>query len=60
MIHLLLLSTLLLDPSVPAVKKLGRPDGVKIAYDVRGAGETTLVFIHGWSSERGVWREQAN
>jgi pimeloyl-ACP methyl ester carboxylesterase len=60
MIHLLLLSTLLLDPSVPTVKKLGRPEGVKIVYDVRGAGETTLVFVHGWSSERGAWREQAN
>ena len=23
-------------------------DGVSIAYDVRGAGETALVFVHGW------------
>lgn len=59
MIHLLLLTALMAD-TAPAVKKLSRPDGVKIAYDVRGAGETTLVFVHGWSSERGAWREQAN
>lgn len=34
------------------------PDGVKIAYDVRGRGETALVFIHGWCSNRAFWREQ--
>ena len=56
--HLLLLSLMLLD--TPVTKKLGRPDGVRITYDVRGAGETTLVFLHGWASERGAWREQAN
>ena len=58
--HLLLLSLMLLDPTTPVTKKLARPDGVRIAYDVRGAGENTLVFLHGWASERGAWREQAN
>ena len=33
-------------------------DGVEIAYDVRGAGDTTLVFIHCWSCDRSYWREQ--
>jgi len=34
------------------------PDGVKIAYDARGGGDTALIFIHGWCSNRAFWREQ--
>lgn len=34
------------------------PDGVPLAFDVRGAGEPVLVFIHGWACDRGYWREQ--
>jgi len=34
------------------------PDGVPIAYDVRGAGDTALVFVHCWSCNRGFWKEQ--
>jgi len=33
-------------------------DGVTIAYDVQGSGNTALVFIHGWCSNRTFWREQ--
>jgi len=33
-------------------------DGASIAYDVRGDGTITLVFIHGWCSNRTFWREQ--
>ena len=33
-------------------------DGVPLAFDVRGAGEPTLVFLHGWACDRGYWREQ--
>lgn len=33
-------------------------DGVSIAYDVRGKGDTSLVFIHGWCSNREFWRDQ--
>lgn len=33
-------------------------DGVSIAYEVRGKGEPTLVFVHGWSNNRGVWDAQ--
>jgi pimeloyl-ACP methyl ester carboxylesterase len=33
-------------------------DGVTIAYDVRGSGNTALVFVHGWCSNRTFWREQ--
>ena len=48
------------------IKTSGKPiestvpaqDGVSISYDVRGEGKTTLVFIHGWCSNRTFWREQ--
>ena len=33
-------------------------DGVSIAYEVRGEGEPTLVFIHGWCCDRSYWKEQ--
>ena len=33
-------------------------DGVEIAYDVRGSGDTTLLFVHCWSCDRSYWREQ--
>ena len=36
------------------------PDGVRIVYDVRGKGATTLVFVHCWSCERSFWRNQAD
>ncbi|MEO0996251.1 MAG: alpha/beta hydrolase [Pseudomonadota bacterium] len=34
------------------------PDGTRIVYDVRGSGDTVLVFVHCWSCDREVWREQ--
>jgi sigma-B regulation protein RsbQ len=35
-------------------------DGVSIAYDVRGTGETALVFIHCWSCDRTFWKGQVD
>ncbi len=32
-------------------------DGVTISYDVRGAGEPTLVLVHGWTNTRAIWGE---
>ena len=34
------------------------PDGISIAYDVRGQGKTTLVLVHCWACDRTFWREQ--
>lgn len=34
------------------------PDAERIAYIVAGEGETTLVFIHGWSCDARYWRNQ--
>lgn len=33
-------------------------DGVTIEYEVHGRGPRALVFVHGWSCDRGYWREQ--
>lgn len=33
-------------------------DRVQIRYEVRGEGEPTLIFIHGWCCDRSYWREQ--
>lgn len=33
-------------------------DGVEIHYEAVGSGETALVFVHGWSSDRHVWDGQ--
>lgn len=33
-------------------------DGVLIKYEVHGAGEPALVFIHGWCCDRTFWQPQ--
>lgn len=33
-------------------------DSTPISYEVSGAGETTLVFVHGWSADSRYWRAQ--
>lgn len=35
-------------------------DGVPIVFEVAGAGETTLVLIHGWACDRTYWRSQVD
>jgi pimeloyl-ACP methyl ester carboxylesterase len=33
-------------------------DGTAISYEVYGAGEPTLVFVHGWSCDSRYWQKQ--
>ncbi|OPZ59949.1 MAG: Arylesterase [Deltaproteobacteria bacterium ADurb.Bin510] len=33
-------------------------DGTPISYEVYGAGEPTLIFVHGWSCDSRYWRCQ--
>lgn len=48
-----------LPPAPPAVQRtVSAPDGVTIAYDVRGQGAPVLVFIHGWCCNRSYWKYQ--
>ncbi len=39
-------------------ESLKTKDGVTIVYDYRGEGETTLVFLHGWSCNRSFFKHQ--
>lgn len=34
------------------------PDGVPIAYDVRGQGKVAAVLVHCWACDRSFWKEQ--
>jgi pimeloyl-ACP methyl ester carboxylesterase len=33
-------------------------DGIPIHFEVHGAGTPALVFVHGWSCDRGYWEKQ--
>ncbi|MCU7947014.1 MAG: alpha/beta hydrolase, partial [Candidatus Thiodiazotropha sp. (ex Cardiolucina cf. quadrata)] len=33
-------------------------DGTPISYEIYGSGQTTLVFVHGWSCDARYWRMQ--
>jgi pimeloyl-ACP methyl ester carboxylesterase len=33
-------------------------DGVAVRYEVHGGGPRAVVLVHGWSCDRGYWREQ--
>jgi hypothetical protein len=33
-------------------------DGIPLAFEVHGAGTPSLVFVHGWSCDRGYWSGQ--
>ncbi len=35
-------------------------DGVPIAFQKIGDGETSLVFVHGWSCDQSYWRDQVS
>lgn len=34
------------------------PDGIRIQFDSEGAGERSLIFVHGWSCDRSYWKAQ--
>ena len=41
------------------VKKTFRgDDGLEIVGEVRGQGDTALVFLHGWCGDRAYWKHQ--
>lgn len=47
-------------PRPVELRSVAAPDGVRIAYDVRGAGDATLVFVHCWACNRRFWRDQVD
>jgi pimeloyl-ACP methyl ester carboxylesterase len=44
----------------PVKKTVKAGDGLSIACDVRGKGDTALVFLHGWGGDREYWKNQAD
>ena len=44
----------------PVKKTVKAADGLSIACDVRGKGDTALVFLHGWGGDREYWKNQAD
>ena len=44
----------------PVVDSVASADGVMIHYEVSGKGEPALVFVHGWSCDRGYWKNQVD
>ncbi len=45
-------------PAPPVQGTVAAPDGVSIAYTVRGSGSPALVFIHGWMCDQSFWDAQ--
>ncbi len=45
-------------PAPPIASTVGAPDGVSIAYTIRGSGSPALVFIHGWMCDQTFWDAQ--
>lgn len=48
----------LVDAKTEWPKIVPSKDGTPISYEIHGAGEPTLVFVHGWSCDARYWREQ--
>src|SRR4051794_38583299 len=44
----------------PMQKTIKTEDGVNLVCEVRGKGDTALVFLHGWCGERAYWKHQAD
>src|SRR6185369_9062618 len=42
----------------PAAKTVTARDGLTIACEARGRGDTALVFLHGWCGDREYWKRQ--
>lgn len=44
----------------PVKKTVRAEDGVNIVCEVRGKGDTALIFLHGWCGDRAYWKGQAD
>ncbi|MBD3414508.1 MAG: alpha/beta fold hydrolase [Candidatus Aminicenantes bacterium] len=46
------------DPHLTGMKKAVSLDGVDIYYRIKGVGNYTLVFVHGWCNDMTYWKNQ--
>jgi pimeloyl-ACP methyl ester carboxylesterase len=42
----------------PVKKTVRADDGLNLVCEVRGQGDTALVFLHGWCGDRAYWKHQ--
>jgi len=59
-IALVLAPVALAQETKPTKATVTASDGVKIAYQVSGKGDTALVFIHGWCGDHEYWKNQVD
>jgi pimeloyl-ACP methyl ester carboxylesterase len=53
------LAALLVAAAPAAAPRTARaPDGLAVAYDVRGQGKVAVVLLHCWACDRSFWKEQ--
>lgn len=46
------------DDHAAVVDSVASADSVVLCYETHGSGDRTLVFVHGWGSDRTVWDKQ--
>jgi len=44
----------------PAKKTIPADDGLNLVCEVRGKGDTALIFLHGWCGDRAYWKHQVD
>jgi sigma-B regulation protein RsbQ len=55
---LLMGSVCVADEAKPAKTNVKAADGLNLVCEVRGQGETALIFLHGWCGTREWWKHQ--
>src|SRR6476619_5048046 len=46
------------DETKPVKKTIKAEDGVNLVCEIRGKGDTALIFLHGWCGDREYWKHQ--
>jgi pimeloyl-ACP methyl ester carboxylesterase len=46
--------------ATPVQKTVRADDGLSLVCEVRGRGDTALVFLHGWCGDRAYWKHQVD
>jgi pimeloyl-ACP methyl ester carboxylesterase len=44
----------------PVTKAIRSGDGTPIVCEIRGKGDTALIFLHGWCGDREYWKNQVD
>ena len=58
MVIFILMTAVFWNPVYAAPEAVKSTDGISIAYQVKGKGDTALVFVHCWCCDKGYWDAQ--